>query len=254
MVILRSMRFAGLILLLFLVPVKVSVAQDDARIQTLLVEADALIVANNLRGALEKAGEVLAMSPDNLTALQKQINIYFLMDDDKESMRLADKAIGLYPGAPDFYYLRGIIHNAKEKYIRALDDFNNAINRQTSGNQYRYYLGRGVAHLNLLEYDQAQADFTTSIELNDTVASAYHSRAMVNYELKDYAGAVNDFLKTLNYSEGNSALYFNLGMSYFRLEEKDKACPYFHKSCTMGNTNACRMALMECAKFIPSIP
>jgi tetratricopeptide (TPR) repeat protein len=254
MVILRSMRFAGLLLLLLLVPVKISVAQDDARIKALLAEADALITSNNLRGALEKTGAVLAMSPDNIMALQKQINIYFLLDDDKESMRLADRAISLYPETPDFYYLRGIIHNAKEKYIRALDDFNNAINRETSGNQYRYYLGRGVAHLNLLEYDQAQADFTTSIELNDTVASAYHSRAMVNYELKDYAAAVNDFIKTLNYSEGNSALYFNLGMSYFRLEEKDKACPYFHKSCTMGNTNACRMAMMECAKFIPSIP
>ena len=43
-----------------------------------------------------------------------------------------------------------------------------------------------------------------------------------------------DFLKTLDYSEGNSALYFNLGMSYYRLNEKRKACPYFHKSCTLG--------------------
>jgi tetratricopeptide (TPR) repeat protein len=77
---------------------------------------------------------------------------------------------------------------------------------------------------------------------------------MVNYELKDYSEAVEDFLKALTYSEGNSALYFNLGMSYYRLNEKGKACPHFHKSCTMGNTNACRMTLMECAKAIPVIP
>jgi len=48
-------------------------------------------------------------------------------------------------------------------------------------------------------------------------------------------------------------LYFNLGMSYYRLKEREKACPYFHKACTMGNTNACRMALMECAKAIPTV-
>ena len=81
--------------------------------------------------------------------------------------------------------------------------------------------------MNLLEYEQALADFSTSIEHNDTVASAYHSRAMVNYELHDYSAAVNDFLKALDLSEGNSALYFNLGMSYFRLNEKDKGLSLF---------------------------
>ena len=251
---LKSIRATGLVVCIFFFTVSGLVAQDEARISTLLGEADALIASNNLQGAMEKTTQALAISPDNTNALQKQINIYFLLEDEKESLSLADKAIRLHPEVPDFYYLRGIINNAREKYVRALDDFNNAINLQTSGNQYRYYLGRGVAHLNLLEYEQALADFTTSIELNDTVASAYHSRAMANYEMKDYAGAVSDFLKTLDYSEGNAALYFNLGMSYFRMEEKDKACPYFHKSCTLGNTNACRMALMECAKFIPAVP
>jgi tetratricopeptide (TPR) repeat protein len=241
---LKSIRATGLVVCIFFFTVSGLVAQDEARISTLLGEADALIASNNLQGAMEKTTQALAISPDNTNALQKQINIYFLLEDEKESLSLADKAIRLHPEVPDFYYLRGIINNRKNE---ALDDFNNAINLQTSGNQYRYYLGRGVAHLNLLEYEQALADFTTSIELNDTVASAYHSRAMANYEMKDYAGAVSDFLKTLDYSEGNAALYFNLGMSYFRMEEKDKACP-FHKSVP-GYTNACRMALIDVSSY-----
>jgi len=220
----------------------------------LLSEADELIIGNKLAEAMLKTEEALEISSQNLPALQKKINIYFLMNNIKDAMSSAEMAISSYPEVPEFYYLRGLINNARGKYIKAMDDFNYAINLQPEGNLYKYYLGRGVSHLNLLEYEQALNDFSTSIEQNDTIASTYHSRAMTNYELHDYAAAINDFLKALDYSEGNAVLYFNLGMSYYRLNEKDKACPYFHKACTMGNTNACRMALMECAKSIPSVP
>ena len=241
-------------LVIFLLPAFPGIAQEDARINTLLAEADSLIAGNKLTEAMTKTQKAIKLAPSSLEALQKRINIFFLMNNEKESVRYVDESIRKYPDIAEFHYLRGIINNAKGKYIRALDDFDQAIKLQPAGILYRCYLGRGVSHLNLLEYDQALADFTTSIEQNDTVASAYHSRAMVNYELHDYSAAVDDFLKALDHSEANSALYFNLGMSYYRLNEKAKACPYFHKACTLGNTNACRMTLMECAKAIPVIP
>jgi tetratricopeptide (TPR) repeat protein len=229
-------------------------AQDDKISNDLLAEADQLISAGQLSEALEKTEAAIRQSPANISALQKRINVYFLMNNEKEAIYYVEEAIGKYPSVAEFYYLRGIINNSRGKYNKALDDFDRAISLEPSENQYKNYLGRGVSYFNLLEYEQALSDLSASIELNDTVASAYHSRAMINYELRDYTAAVNDFIKTLDLSEGNAALYFNLGMSYYRLNENDKACPYFHKSCTMGNTNACRMTLMECAKAIPAIP
>jgi len=229
-------------------------AQENASIRALLSEADSCIAGKNLDDALSKTQAALRISSGNIPALFKQINIFFLMNNDKEAMRLADEAIRLYPAEPDFYYIRGVINNSREKYVKALDDFDRGINLKPASYLYKYYMGRGVSHLNLVEYDQALSDFSSALDLNDTLASAYHSRAMANYELKDYSAAVNDFLKALNNSQGNSALYFNLGMSYYRLNEKSKACPYFHKACTMGNNNACRMALMECTKAIPVVP
>jgi tetratricopeptide (TPR) repeat protein len=76
---------------------------------------------------------------------------------------------------------------------------------------------------------------------------------MLNYEIKEYKSAVDDFKKALDYSEGNAILYFNLGMAYFRMEEAAEACPWFNKSCQLGNENACRMILMECAREIPDV-
>ncbi len=240
-------------LLFFTVLPAVSRAQDNTKVQSLIAEADACINRNEMEMALDKTREALLLSPGSIPVLQKQINILFLMKNDKEAMKEADDAISKYPAEADFYYMRGVIYNAREKYERALDNFDRAIELK-SPNLYKFYLGRGVSHLNTMEYDLAISDFSSTIEINDTVAGAYHGRAMVNYELHDYSAAVTDFLKTLDYSKGNSALYFNLGMSYYRLNEKSNACPYFHKACTLGNTNACRMALMECAKAIPTVP
>lgn len=241
-------------LAMFFLPVLFSVAQENAKTSALLAEADTFITLNQLPEALAKTQEALDISPSSPSAIQKRINIFFLMNNEKEAVRYVEEAIHQYPEVSELYYLSGIINNSREKYNKALDDFSKAIDLKPSADLYKLYLGRGVSYFNLLEYEPALSDFSSSIELNDTIASAYHSRALVNYEIHDYSAAINDFLKTLDLSEGNAALYFNLGMSYYRLGDNDKACPYFHKSCTMGNTNACRMTLMECAKAIPIVP
>jgi tetratricopeptide (TPR) repeat protein len=242
------------VLALFFLSVIFSVAQENAKTSALLAEADTFMSLNKLPEALAKTQEALDISPSSISALQKRINIFFLMNNEKESVRYVEEAIHQYPEVSEFYYLSGIINNSRGKYNKALDDFGKAIDLKPIADMYKLYLGRGVSYFNLLEYDQALSEFSSSIELNDTIASAYHSRALVNYEIHDYSAAINDFLKALDLSEDNAALYFNLGMSYYRLGDNDKACPYFHKSCTMGNTNACRMTLMECAKAIPIVP
>lgn len=230
------------------------IAQENSRIHDLLSEADVHIVNNQLGQALEKTREALQIDPSHIPAIQRQINIYYLMNDDKEALRLVEDAIKEYPNEPELFYLRGIVNNNRERYSKAIQDFDQALALLDESDSYKVYLGRGIAHLSIMEYTQAMADFSKSIELNDSLASAYHSRALLNYELQDYNAAIEDFLKTLDHAEETPVLYFNLGMSYYRLSDLTNACPYFHKACTMGNNNACRMVLMECAKEMPDIP
>lgn len=250
-----SIRLVIIHLFIFLFLGNDLIAQEDSRINNLLTEADIYIGNNQFGQALEKTREALQINSSSMAAIQKQINIYYLMNDDKEALRLIESAIDEYPDKPELFYLRGIVNNSRERYGRAVEDFNQALALLDEDDTYKVYLGRGISYMNLTEYEQAMADFSKSIELNDSVASAYHSRALLNYELKDYQAAIEDFLMALDYAAEESAvLYYNLGMSYYRLSDNTNACPYFHKSCTMGNTNACRMVLMECAKEIPDIP
>jgi tetratricopeptide (TPR) repeat protein len=247
------MKKLTLLMTLFLFLWTTGIPQTSVRITRLLAEADTLITGNKLQEALAKTEEALSISGSNKEAQQYRINIYYLMQNDKEAMRYADNAIKKYPHDPDFLYLRGIVNNSTGRYGKALDDFTAALESGTKGELYKIYLNRGISFQYLQEYESAMTDFTKAIELNDTAASVYQGRAMLHYEMKDYSAAVDDFNKVLELGQENSAILFNLGMSYFRLEQKEKACPLLQKSCTLGNKNACRMSLMECVKAIPDV-
>jgi protein O-GlcNAc transferase len=226
-------------------------SQENPRIDLLLKEADAKLEESDFNGALNKVESALDLSPQNIIALEKRINIYYQMNEIKEALKYVDEAILKFPVEGELYYLRGLIYISRKKYYKAINDFNKVFELQQPVEFYKVYLNRAVANTNLQEYELAIEDLTKSIELNDTNASAYHSRGMVYYELKDYNLAVNDFKKAINLSHENPVTYFNLGMSYYRLEDKESACPYFHKACSLGDKNACRMAFMECAKNLP---
>jgi protein O-GlcNAc transferase len=225
--------------------------QENPRIDLLLKEADVKLEESDFNGALEKVESALDLSPQNIIALEKRINIYYQMNEIKEALKYVNEAISKFPAEGELYYLRGLIYISRKKYYKAINDFNKVFELQQPVEFYKVYLNRAVANTNLQEYELAIEDLSKSIELNDTNASAYHSRGMVYYELKDYNLAVNDFKKAINLSHENPVTYFNLGMSYYRLEDKESACPYFHKACSLGDKNACRMAFMECAKNLP---
>ncbi len=90
-------------------------AQDNSKVQSLLAEADACINRNELDEALGKTRDALQISPESIPVLQKQINILFLMKNDKEAMKETDDALSRYPDEPDFYYLKGVIYNSQGK-------------------------------------------------------------------------------------------------------------------------------------------
>lgn len=244
------MKSDFIILIIFFISLE-ALAQENPRINLLLQEADTELEKSNYNEALRKVESALALSPDNVMALEKRINIYYQMNEIKEASKYVDEAIIRFPSESGLYYLRGLTNISRKKYYKAINDFNKALELEKPVELFKIYLNRAVANTNLQEYELAIEDLTKSIELNSTNPSAYHSRGTVYYELKDYSLAVDDFKQAINLSNDNPVTFFNLGMSYYRLEDKESACPYFHKACSLGDKNACRMALMECAKNLP---
>ena len=93
MYIIIHMKKITLLLFLFLFTWTTGFSQDNIRISELLGEADNLIAANKLPEALSKTEEALTISGINKRARQYRINIYYLMQNNKEALRYADEAI-----------------------------------------------------------------------------------------------------------------------------------------------------------------
>jgi len=183
--------------------------------------------------------------PQAITGKAKVMN---QLGDNKEAFRILNEAILKQPTNAEFYYARGLLNNTKEKYSKALPDFDKAFSLNPGFNSFGLYLNRGVAYMNLKELEKALGDFNKAIELDPKSASAYHSRGLVYYEQGDYQEAVNNFLKSSDLSPSNPITFYNLGMAYNKMNDVENACLYFHKSCQLENTNSCKMIIMICSE------
>jgi tetratricopeptide (TPR) repeat protein len=199
-------------------------------------------------GALKSYEEAL-MKPDPpaqaIIGKSKSMN---QLGNSKEAYRILDEAILKQPASAEFYYARGMLNNAKERYSRSLSDFDKALAVNPNLNPFGNYLNRGIAYLNLEEQESAIKDLSQAIVIDPKSATAYHSRGLAHYQTGDYKESVEDFLKSSELSPNNPVTYYNLGMAYFKLGDKENACVYFHKSCQLENNNSCKMIILNCSE------
>lgn len=208
---------------------------------------DAYLASGNITKALVEIEDILVMEPTDLEVQEKKIDILLANDRSKDASRDIEEYIQMYPSQPEYLYLRAILSMQREKYGKAIDDFNSASQLNMSTNLAdKVFLNRGMAYFSIGDFELAEADFDQVIESDSKNAAAYHGKGMVKYELTMYEDAVTEFQKSLKIDSENSITHYNMAMSYFRLNEKDNACYYFNKACSLGLRNACRLLMMEC--------
>lgn len=220
--------------------------QEDSKSALLL--ANKYVASGEVIKALTTLENILVIEPNNLQAQEKKLSILLENERSKDAYRDIDEYIRMYYDQPEYYYLRALLHMQKEKYSKAIDDFDRAIELDMPENSaYKVYLNRGMAYFYLRYFELAEVDFDDALLLNSKSATSYHGKGMVKYELGEYDEAVFLFQKALKIENDNRIVHYNLAMAFFRLKEMDNACYHFNRSCTLGHRNACRLLLMECA-------
>jgi tetratricopeptide (TPR) repeat protein len=174
---------------------------------------------------------------------------YMGMQNYKDALKVIDDAIkAAFRNDPELHYLRGLLNFQRGNHKLAIDDYDKSLTIDANWSAYQVYLNRGLANDGFGKPDLAVQDFAKAIKADPNNAGGYIARGNVLYNLAKYREAVDDFLKAEVLNPDNSVITYNIGMSYYRGDDKVSACKYFQKSCTQGNSNACRMVVVNCSK------
>lgn len=201
----------------------------------------------NYKDAVSDFSKALKEQPSDTAALTGIIKAFLLTDDLKEAQKNIELAINAYPNNPEFIFRRGILYNKKSQFDKAIDDFNQALSFSTSNSQkVQIYLNLGATQLKQEIFDLALESYKKALELSPRNPSIYNYKGYANYKLTFYTDAIDDYNNAIDLDPNNAASYYNRGMAYLKTLDKVKSCADFHKSCKLGNINACKMIMSEC--------
>ncbi len=194
-------------------------------------------------------------NPSYNAAKAAKVNVYYLSGDLKKSESYVDDYIKETPNYGDYYFYKGKLLVSRQKYEEALVAFNKALEFVVDMDKFEIYLYRGDAKQNSNQLLTAKEDFDRAMLLDNNNASVYNGLGVVNYKLGNFDVAKLHFdqaIKILEASpdkyEGYHEIYYNRGMTQYKLNELSKACQNFHHSCQLGNSNACKMVILKCIK------
>ncbi|UTW67028.1 tetratricopeptide repeat protein [bacterium SCSIO 12643] len=135
------------------------------------------------------------------------------------------------------WYNEGLELLEKEKYSAAINAFEktrSSINDKNSEVYVNATYYKAVCALNLFNKDAEfqLKEFIKNYPESPQVKHAYFQLGKYNYRKKKWEKVIYWFAKTDAFSFSNSELYeynFRLGYSHFRLENYEKAAPFFHE-------------------------
>ena len=145
-------------------------------------------------------------------------------------------AIKLDSNLAEAYYIRGQIFELQGKakaceceelhraatlgYKKAIDAYNQNCVEKPKG-----------------EYNKLLVEFESYIRQHPDSYEGYYDRANLNFDYGFYDKAILDYNKALAINEYPIA-YYNRGVCYLKLNQKDKGCSDVHKALLLGYQNA----------------
>jgi serine/threonine protein kinase len=101
----------------------------------------------------------------------------------------------------------------------------------------RLHNKRGLAHVNMRNFEQAIYDYSKAIELDRRYAEAYNNRSAAHLMMENYAQAVLDCNWTLELAPHFVAAYINLGIAHTGLRQYDNALIDYERALQVDPEN-----------------
>ena len=160
--------------------------------------------------------------------------LYF--EDYVLSIQYFNEVIRLKPYLPEPYLFRGIAKIQLGDFQGADLDCSEAIERNPFLTQA--YYARGFARRSLKFYKESVADFTKALEFNPSAAYLYLNRMDSKQRLEDYTGAMSDLDEYIKLSAKSANMYYEKGCLQLAMKDTLGAEKSFDECIRKDSTNA----------------
>lgn len=137
------------------------------------------------------------------------------------------------PETAQDYYNLGLVAQGQGDFPQAIAYFTAAINQQGLAD---YYFARGLAQADLGDHLKALADYDKAIDLDPNFSSAFYNRGMTYLALQNLPAAVSNFDQAIALDAEFVAAYYSRGMAYFDMGKIELARQDYNRSLSLSPT------------------
>lgn len=170
--------------------------------------------------------------------------------DGRRAEQVLEKGLAIIPNSGVLNLKMGLALNLRSRFKRAQEYFTRANELLPLDHPDRstLYINLGLAIMSDGNPIDALPWFDKSLEINPRNVTAYSYRGASLYHIGDYREAIDAFSIAIDLDNSNDITIYNRGMAYLKNGEQSQACADFHRACQLGNLNACKIIMVECAQ------
>jgi tetratricopeptide (TPR) repeat protein len=224
-----------------------AISIDNASDRAHYAKAELLFAQKDYSQALQQYNAAITTNAQMTEAHAGKARALMGLQNYKDAMKVTEDALKTFSDDAELYFIRGLLNYQRGKLKYAVEDYDKALSINANWNSYQVFLNCGLANEALLRPDLAMQDYTRAIMVDPNNPGGYVARGNMQYNLAKYQEAAEDFKKAEILSPDNSVISYNVGMAYYRGDDRASACRYFQKSCSQGNSNACKMVVLNCS-------
>jgi len=167
---------------------------------------------------------------------EKVFSSFYDQENWDKLLASSNACIDLFPEWDICYIYRGIAKIELGDYEGAIEDYDKAI--ELNGEMKTSYFNRGIVKGKLGDYEGEIEDYNKAIELDGEDADAYYNRGIAKKNLKDYEGAIEDYDKAIELNDEFTKAYLNRGNAKYDLGDSQGAIDDYNKAIELDSEDA----------------
>lgn len=234
---------------------KRAIRLDSAVVKYYLTLADVYFSQNNTRLSKELLEITVNKFPDNIEALLKLSELYFLVQKYQKGIDFVNKALKIDEHLAKAYYIKGSIYRESGDTAKAISSLETAVEQDNKYEDAYYDIGiiyaarrnpialdyyqnvlrispenqnakyaRAKLLQDLGKIDEAVKEYETILATNKTCANCYYNLGAIYLEIKkEPKKALEQFTKAIELDPNYVEAYFARAYTYTKLKDKESA-------------------------------